>query len=69
MGSAEIAKTTDEIEAEMDVVMDAENGDVMDAKTTEKMTNANDQGSLPQGQCPSSRQLVSPSLDRAVEVV
>ena len=31
MGSAEIAKTTDEMEAEKDVVMDAENGDVMDA--------------------------------------
>ena len=35
MGSAEIAKTTDEMEAEMDVEMDAENGDVMDAKTTD----------------------------------
>ena len=34
MGSAEITKTTDEMEAEMDVVMDAENNDVMDAKTT-----------------------------------
>ena len=39
MGSAEIARTTDEMEAEMDVVMDAENGDVMDAKTTDEITN------------------------------
>ena len=39
MDSAEIATTTDEMEAEMDVEMDAENGDVMDAKTTDEMTN------------------------------
>ena len=42
MGSAEIARTTDEMEAEMDVVMDAKNGDAMDAKTTDEMTNQND---------------------------
>ena len=35
MGSAEIAKTTDKMEAEMDVVIDAVNGDMMDAKTTD----------------------------------
>ena len=69
MGSAEIAKTPDEMEAEMDVEMDAENGDVMDAKTTDEMINANDQVELPQGQCPSSQPRVSPSLDRAVEGV
>ena len=39
MGSAELARRTDEMEAKMDVVMDAENGDVMDAKTTNEMTN------------------------------
>ena len=39
MDSAEIAMTTDELEAEMDVEMDAENGDVMNAKTTDEMTN------------------------------
>ena len=38
MSSAEIAKTTDEMEAEMD----AGNGDVMDAKTTAEMTNEKD---------------------------
>ena len=32
MGSAEIARTTDEMAAEMDTEMDAENGGVMDAK-------------------------------------
>ena len=42
MGSAEIARTTDEMEAEMDVVMDAGNCDVMDAKTTDEMTNEKD---------------------------
>ena len=42
MGSAEIERTTDEIEAEMDVVMDAENGGVLDAKTTNEMTNEKD---------------------------
>ena len=30
------------MEAEMDVVMEAENGDVMDAKTTDEMTNVKD---------------------------
>ena len=39
MGSAEIAKTTDEMEAEMDAVIDAENGNVMDAKTTAEITH------------------------------
>ena len=42
MGRAEIAKTTDEMEAEMDVVMDAENGDVIDATKTAEMTNEKD---------------------------
>ena len=35
MGSVEIAMIT----ADMDVEMDAENGDVLDAKTTDEMTN------------------------------
>ena len=39
MGSFEIAMTTVEMEAGMDVELDAENGDVMDAKTTAEMTN------------------------------
>ena len=42
MGSAEIAKMTDKTEAERDAVTDAENGDVMDAKTTAEMTNERD---------------------------
>ena len=50
MGSAEITMTSDEIEAEMDVVMDrengdamdSENGDAMDAKTTNEMANEKD---------------------------
>ena len=42
MDSAEIAKTTEEMEAEIDVVTDAEYGDVMDAKTTAEMTNEKD---------------------------
>ena len=33
---------TDEMKAEMDVEIDAENGDVMDAKTTEEITNEKD---------------------------
>ena len=33
---------TNEMEAEMDVEIDAENGDVMDAKTTEEITNEKD---------------------------
>ena len=41
-GKAEIARTTDEMEADMIVVMDAENGDMMDAKTTDDMTNVKD---------------------------
>ena len=42
MGSAVIARTADEMEAETDVVIDAENCDVMDAKTTDEMTNEKD---------------------------
>ena len=42
MCSAEIAKTTDEMEADMDAVMDAGNGDVMEAETTAEMTNEKD---------------------------
>ena len=42
MDSAEIARTTDEMEVEMDVVMDAENGDGIDAKSTDEMTNEKD---------------------------
>ena len=42
MGSAEIAMTTDEMEAETDVKMDAEIGDVMDAKTTDETANGKD---------------------------
>ena len=42
MGSAEIARTTDEMKIEMDVVLDAENGDVIDAKTTDEMTKEKD---------------------------
>ena len=42
MGSAEIARTTDEMEAEIEVVTDAENGDGMVAKTTNEMTNEKD---------------------------
>ena len=39
MDSAEIARTTDEMEAEIYFVIDANIGDVMDAKTTDEMTN------------------------------
>ena len=42
MGSAELARTTDQMEAEMYFVMDAENGDVTDTKTTDEMTNDKD---------------------------
>ena len=42
MCSAEIARTTDEMEAEMDVDMEPENWDEMDAKTTDEMTNEKD---------------------------
>ena len=42
MGSAETARTTDEMEAVMDVDMDAENGDVMDANATDEITNEKD---------------------------
>ena len=41
-GSAEIARMTDEMEAEMYVDMDADNGDVMDAKTTDEMKSKKD---------------------------
>ena len=39
IGSAEITRTTDEMESEMDVVMDAENDDFMDAKTIDENAN------------------------------
>ena len=42
MGSAEIAKTTYEMEAEMDVEMDADNGELTDAKTNDEMTDDKD---------------------------
>ena len=42
MGSAEISRTTDEMEAETDVEMDAKNGELTDAKTNDEMTGDKD---------------------------
>ena len=51
MGSAVIAMTRNEMEADTDVDMDAENGDVMDTEVIDEITNKKDTETVEAEKC------------------